>query len=306
MPLQHHRSEKHIDALPVAPGLLGAAGTSRFTIGDYEVIALGDGHLDLAPSHFPEADRETAVRLTAAAGLPPGPVETAVNAFAIRTGNRVMLVDAGTGHVRGPRLGHAVEALAAAGIAPNEVDAVLMTHLHVDHAAGLRDARGEATFPKAELLVPEAEAAFWLDPGLPSRAPELMQPMITNAAASLAPYKGRTTLMTPGHQVAPGVTSVPLPGHTPGHTGYLIERGGERLLIWGDIIHVAALQLRHPEWSVIFDVDRPAAAAMRRRTLDWVASDELPVAGMHIGFPGLGRIVRDGTGYVLAPEHPLG
>jgi glyoxylase-like metal-dependent hydrolase (beta-lactamase superfamily II) len=300
MTLQHLRSERQIDALHVAPRPSGTARSSRIMVGDYEVIALGDGHLDLAPSQFPEADQETALRLTAAAGLPPGPVETAVNAFAIRTGDRVMLVDAGTGHVRGPRLGHLVEALAAAGISPHEVDAVMMTHLHVDHAAGLRDARGDATFPNAELLVPEAEAAFWLDPGLPYRAPELMQPMITNAAASLAPYKARTTLFPPGRQVAPGVTSIPLPGHTPGHTGYLVERGGERLLIWGDIIHLAALQLQHPEWSVIFDVDRPAAAAMRRRTLDWVANDELPVAGMHIGFPGLGRIVRDGPGYVLA------
>jgi glyoxylase-like metal-dependent hydrolase (beta-lactamase superfamily II) len=292
--------------MPAMSGSPDAGHIGRFTVGDYEVIALGDGHLDLAPSQFPEADQKTAVRLTAAAGLPAGPFETAVNAFAIRTGERVLLVDAGTGHVRGPRLGHVVKALATVGITPHEVDAVLMTHLHVDHAAGLRDARGEATFPNAELVVPEAEAAFWLDPGLPSRAPELMQPMITNAAASLVPYKGRTTLFSPGHQVAPGITSVPLPGHTPGHTGYLIERGGERLLIWGDIIHVAALQLQHPEWSVIFDVDRPAAAAMRRRTLDWVASDELPVAGMHIGFPGVGRIARAGGSYVLAPAHPIG
>ena len=300
MMLQHRSPKDPIKAPPIAPTSTGMTPSCRVMVGDYEVVAINDGHLDLAPSRFPETDVDAASRLTAAAGLPPGPIKTAVNAFVIRIGERVMLVDAGTGNVRGPRLGHVAGALTAVGITPREVSAVLMTHLHVDHAAGLRDADGRATFPNAELLIPEAEAAFWLDPGLPSRAPELMQPMITNAAASLAPYRGRTTLFSPGHQVAPGVTSVPLPGHTPGHTGYLIERGGERLLIWGDIIHVAALQLRHPEWSIIFDVDRPAAAAMRRRTLDWVASDELPVAGMHIDFPGVARIVHDRGAYALA------
>jgi glyoxylase-like metal-dependent hydrolase (beta-lactamase superfamily II) len=297
-----HLTRANSDTEPAAAFTTHASDRMcRFMVGDYEVIALGDGDLDLSPSQFPDANPDTALRLVAEAGLSAGPVATAVNAFAIRAQGRVILVDAGTGGVRGPRLGYLVQALAEAGITPDQVDVVLMTHLHVDHAAGLRDEVGRATFPKAELLVPEPEAAFWLDPGLPTRAPALMQPMITNAIAALAAYRSSTTLFVPGRQVVPGITSVALPGHTPGHTGYLIERGTERLLIWGDIIHIAALQLRHPEWSIIFDVDRPAAAAMRRRTLAWAASEDLPVAGAHLAFPGFSRVVRDRKTFALAP-----
>lgn len=273
----------------------------RLRVGRFEVIALGDGYLDIPPSLFPEADSDTVDDLARRSFLKPGPIPTAVNAFAINTGEMLYLVDAGCGGVRGPALGHLTDSLRAVGLDPAQVDAVLMTHLHIDHAAGLRTASGAAAFPNAELLVAEAEKTFWFDPGLPSRASAMMQPMISNAAASLAPYASRTTLFTPGREIAPGITCVPLPGHTPGHTGFLIESDGESLLIWGDIIHVGAYQFPRPDLSIAFDVDMQTAAATRLRMFEQAVSERILIAGMHVSFPGLGHVVRNGKGFAFAP-----
>lgn len=274
----------------------------RLSVAGAEVTALCDGYLDLSAAIFPGADAEAVRQLTERVFRPAGPIPTAVNAFAINMGGRLYLVDAGTGTARDATLGHVVPALRAAGLAPEQVDAVLMTHLHVDHAAGLVDRDGRAAFPRAELFMADADAAFWLDAGLPSRATEAMKPSIRYAAAAVAAYAGRVTRFQPGASPVPGIASVALHGHTPGHTGYVVGTGTDRLFIWADIIHVAAFQFPRPDWSSVFDVDPAATVATRRRAFDRAATDRLLVAGMHLPFPGIGHVVRDGEAFAFVPE----
>lgn len=279
-----------------------AGAVSRHRVGAVEVVALGDGELDLAVTLFGDADPAERTRLARAAGLDGDTVPVAINTFAIRTGERTLLVDAGSGSLRGPREGFTGRALAAAGIAPEAVDAVLMTHGHGDHAGGLRLASGEAAFPRAELWLARAEAAFWSDPTLAGRMPARMTPTIANAQACLALYADRIRLFDPGEHVAPGVTAVALPGHTPGQTGFLVEDAGERLLIWADVVHVAAFQFARPDWTIGFDADGAAAAATRARLLAEAADSGLAVAGMHLAFPGIGTVRRDGGAYAFVPK----
>lgn len=281
-------------------GRAGAAARRR--VGAIEVIALGDGELDVATSLFGDADPAERTRLAREAGFAGDAIPLSINAFAILTGGRTLLVDAGSGTMRGPTEGFAGRALDAAGIAPEAVDAVLMTHMHGDHAGGLRLASGEAAFPRAELWLAREEAAFWSDAAIAARMPDRMAPTFANAQACLALYGGRVRLFDPGERVAPGVTAIGLPGHTPGHSGFLVEDGGESLLIWADVVHVAAFQFAHPEWTIAFDVDGRAAAASRTRILEEVSGSGRAVAGMHLAFPGFGTVRREGGAYAFAPE----
>lgn len=276
----------------------------RIAAGDRVVTAFCDGHLALPPALFAGAGEAEIAALTTAAFLPPGPVATPVNVFALEAAGRRVLIDAGMGAHRGPATGRLPAELRAAGLDPAGIDAVLLTHLHGDHCGGLTDVDGAAVFPNAELLVSAPEHAFWSDPGLAARMPEAMQPTIRLASAALAAYAGRLTVFS-GAEPLPGIRAVPLPGHTPGMTGYVLGDGA--LFIWADIIHVAAFQFAHPEWRLAFDVDPAQAAATRARVFDRVASDRQLVAGMHLGFPGLGHVAREAAGcrFVPAPWQPL-
>ncbi len=276
----------------------GPGRAHRRQVGDIEVIALSDGAQTISPALFTDADQEDLASLALAAGHAADPMPVPVNTFAIRADGRTYLVDAGTGPSRGSHLGHVPASLAEVGISPHDIDVVLMTHMHGDHAGGLLHPSGEKAFPFAELWVAEEEAAYWLDPDLPGRAPDRMQATLASAVRSLRAYEDRTTRFAAGREIAPGITSVPLPGHTPGQTGFLVESRGERLLIWADIIHVAAIQFARPDWTIAFDVNGAEAAQTRRRIFERAVAETLPVAGMHLPFPGFGRVVRAGEGYV--------
>lgn len=290
-----------------SPAFIQAPAHYRFSVGGLRVTALCDGHLALPPTLFPALTEADAASLAAAAFLPPGPMATAVNAFVIESGGRLVLIDAGVGPSRGPATGRLPAELRAAGFDPAAVEAVLLTHMHVDHCGGLLDAAGQKVFANAELLVAEAEQRFWAEPGLAARMPASSGPGIAMANAALDAWRGRTTLFTAG-EVAPGISAVPLPGHTPGHTGFLLADGADSALVWADIVHIAAIQFPHPEWGLVFDIDQTQAAATRARVFDQVASERTRIAGMHLGFPGLGHVAREAGGwrYVPAPWASLG
>jgi glyoxylase-like metal-dependent hydrolase (beta-lactamase superfamily II) len=251
------------------------------------IVALCDGHADIDRSRFPSLDESAARALAHAGGVALDDMAVSVNAFLIETPERRYLVDAGNGAIRGPGLGHLKTALSAAGCRPDEIDVVLMTHMHGDHCVGLYE-DGRAVFARAEMVVSAAERDFWADE---SGLNEMQRSQLEFARSAFAAYAGRTTLMTPG-EVAPGIEMVALPGHTPGHVGYLI--GAANVLIWGDIVHVPALQIPRPEWYFRFDADPETAIATRRRILERTASDDLIVAGAHLPFPGIARSAPDG------------
>ena len=273
----------------VTARIRGSAGqVTALPFDGVRIVALCDGHADIDLGRFPSLDPEAARPLAQAGGVALDDMAVSVNAFLIEMPGRRYLVDAGNGALRGPGLGHLKTALAASGRRPDDVDVVLMTHMHGDHCVGLYDDEA-AVFTRAEMIVSEAERDFWNDE---SRLNETQRSQLDFARTAFAAYRDRTTLATPGREVAPGIEMVALPGHTPGHVGYLIGAGG--VLIWGDIIHVPALQIPRPEWYFRFDADPETAIATRRRILERAATDDLIVAGAHLPFPGIARIARDG------------
>jgi glyoxylase-like metal-dependent hydrolase (beta-lactamase superfamily II) len=278
-------------------------GLYRLRIGQLEVTALLDGHTafqdQALPGLFPNYDAAVAGRLRQQAFMPAGAVPLAVNAYLVNTGGRLILIDAGAAGALGPTLGQIPRNLAAAGLTPAQVDTIVITHFHRDHAAGLLDAEGHALFPNAELA--EAEVAYWDDDAAMSQARPAVRSFFEPARRSLAPYRDRLRRITPGQEVSAGVVTLPLPGHTPGHMGVRVHSGPEQLIVWGDVVHTQALQMPRPDWSIAFDSDPGLAAETRRRAFDMAATDRLLVAGMHLDFPGIGYVVRRQEGYGLEP-----
>jgi glyoxylase-like metal-dependent hydrolase (beta-lactamase superfamily II) len=234
---------------------------------------------------------------------------TAVNAFLIYSAGRLALVDTGSGNYLLPTAGKVMANIKAAGVDPAGIDTVLLTHMHPDHSAGLTDmTTGKRYYPNAELAMHESEPAHWFDDTKMAKGTEREKKAFFQAGREqVAPYKDRWRLFR-GGEVFPGVTAIPRPGHTPGHTNFMINSGKEQLLIWGDTVHVPEIQTARPEVCMDFDTDKDLAADSRRKVFDMVATDRLLVTGMHLHFPGFSHLVRDGSGYRLIPaawEHAL-
>lgn len=293
-------------ALARAP-LAGAQvpGLYRMKLGSLEVTAVLDGHLDLPQALFPKASDGEADALLDRAAVPRArQVNCPVNTYLVNSGDRLVMIDTGTSNAMGPSLGLMPRNLAAAGVTPDQIDTVLMTHLHPDHANGLITADGKAFFPNAELVVAGAEYDFWTDQALMNQAPVDSQSFFRMAQAALQPYGESNRLRRLDRdttEVVPGISAVAAPGHTPGHTGYRIASGNQQLLVWGDIVHVAPFQFARPDWSIAFDTSQDTAAASRRRLFDMTATDRIMVAGMHLPFPGIGHVLREGEAYRFVP-----
>ncbi len=263
-------------------------------IGDITVSTISDGFLEGSMAVMQNITVEESSDMLRAA-FRPVPRRTAVNTFLIRSKGRTALVDTGCGTKMQATGGRLLAHLAAIGVAPAEVDTVLLTHMHPDHSNGLTDDNGAKHFPNAELVMHAAEPRFWLDDASMAGHDETSRLRnFQHAREQIAPYEKR---LFEGGEVFPGVTAMPLPGHTPGHSGYLVASGNDQLLIWGDIVHVPEVQVPRPEVTMAFDIDPTAAAATRRRMFDHVATDKLLVAGMHIHFPGYAHLVREAGSY---------
>jgi glyoxylase-like metal-dependent hydrolase (beta-lactamase superfamily II) len=275
-------------------------GLHHHKLGDAVVTALNDGQFtaDLAWVVGIPAEQGTTLLKDSFRVDPP---RITVSCFLLRIGGHTVMVDGGGGGVFGPMLGHAKDKLATLGVAPADVDTILLTHAHVDHILGLLDADGAAAFPNAELVAHEAETAFWLNDEFEAKAPPQAKDAFAGARRGLAAYAKRTRLIGDGASVLPGVSAQFLPGHTPGHTGWMINSGDASLLIWGDVVHLPGIQFARPEAGMAFDTDPAQARATRMRALDMAATDRVMVAGMHLDFPTFGHIRRAGAGYAFEP-----
>lgn len=293
-----------VQAAPVEKQQSQVPGYFRMNLGDFEVTALYDGYVDLDLALLKGIDAGNLQSLLNKMFVSGDEgIQTAVNAYLINTGNELILVDAGAAQCFGPTLGNISVNLQASGYEPGQVSMVLLTHLHPDHACGLRNSDGSATYPNATVHVPRNEAAYWLDEELAATMPDAAQPFFNMAQAAVEPYVTGNRLKQYGRdtELMPGVRTVPANGHTPGHSAYLFQSEGQDLMVWGDIVHSHTVQFSRPDVTIEFDVDSEAALTTRKQLFNEAAKNRFWVAGAHLPFPGLGHVRRDGAAFSWVP-----
>jgi len=281
-----------------------SAGFYRQMVGDTVVTAVYDGYIDLDPKHLAGIPQEKIQGHILHEYQKAAPfVQTAVNAFLVHDGEQLVLIDSGSADCFGPTMGRMVDNIRAAGFMPEEIDAVLLTHMHPDHACGVTLPDGKPAFPKATVWAASRDADYWLDVEQESSLPEDQRPFFKMARDAIAPYSkaGKFKTFSDGDSIVPGIQVVPSNGHTPGHTSYLLSSGAENLLLWGDIVHVHSVQLPHPEVTIAVDVDPKAAVASRTRLFAEAAQKRWLVAAAHLPFPGIGHLRKEEKGYSWVP-----
>jgi glyoxylase-like metal-dependent hydrolase (beta-lactamase superfamily II) len=286
---------------PMAKGQ--APGWFRMKLGDFEITALSDGTAELPMEQLLTNTTPEKVKKALAAAYLKVPFESSVNAYLINTGSKLVLIDTGAAGLFGPTLGKLPDSLKASGYKPEQIDEIYITHLHGDHIGGL--AAGEkAVFPNAVVRAAKADSDFWLSQANQDKAPEAMKGFFKSAVASLKPYTS-TGKFKPFEgadvELLPGIRAQAAAGHTPGHTVYSVESKGERIVFWGDLMHVAAVQFPDPSVTIQFDSDPKAAAPARKKAFADAAAKGYYVGVAHISFPGIGHVRADGAGYAWVP-----
>lgn len=271
---------------------------TRIHVGEITVTAVSDGTLKTGLDVILGLEPGECAQLAGCAY--DAPIWLPVNAFLIEMAGRKLLTDAGSGPDMQPTLGKLPGNLQAMGTPPAAIDTILLTHLHSDHANGLIDGAGSAVYPSAGLVLHEQESRFYLERDAADGDSERVRRTLVASKRATAPYRGRIRTVPDG-EVMPGITAMRRPGHTPGHTCWLLQSGGERLLIWGDIVHLPSVQVPRPDTALVYDVDPVLAPKTRADVFDWVAREGLRVAGAHLPFPGFATIERRGDGYAYVP-----
>ncbi len=282
----------------VPPATKQAPAFYRNKVGDIQLTIVNDGARTMPlPDTFvrnvTKAEVESAL---GAAYVPTGKLTVPYNPILLNSGGKLALVDTGNGQgdAKG-EVGHLLPNLAAAGIDPKQLDMVIITHFHGDHILGLRMADGSLTFPNAEVKVPAAEWAFWMNDENMAKAPDAMKGAFALVRRIFKDLGDRLTPYEMDKDLLPGVTPFATVGHTPGHTSLAIQSGNERLLLQADVTNIPALFLRNPGWHVMFDMDAQKAEETRRRFYDRASADKVLVAGFHFPFPALGHVEKDGA-----------
>lgn len=290
-------ADGHAAALPVV---------QTHMVGAAKVTAISDGFLPIGPENLNGVDADTYAARLAEAHISTEQHLTGVNAYLVETGDARVLVDAGTGTAFMPTLGALGANLAALDVDPASITHLVATHLHPDHVGGVL-VDGQNVFSNAELIVSGDDVAFWTNADIRAGAPEPFQAFFDLAAGVVQSFGDRVRPVSGEADLGAGMTAMPMPGHTPGHMGVMLESDGAQLLLWGDILHVPPVQLADPAVTIAFDVDADAARSTRAKVLDMVATDGLAVAGAHISFPGIGYLEKAGSGYHWTPApYPYG
>ncbi|KQW82276.1 MBL fold metallo-hydrolase [Brevundimonas sp. Root1279] len=277
---------------PAAPAPAVAANTDvqAFQVGQLQLTALRDGGMALPATNAqmsPWANTAEAEQLLTANGVADKAIHLSIQPLLVRDGDRIVLIDTGAAGEMGTD-GRLLASLATAGVTPDQVTDILISHGHGDHVGGLFAKDGTLAFPNAAIRISIPEWAAMHDD-------DAFEEKIRTMTPRVRPF-------APGSKVTPSITAVSLDGHTPGHTGYEIVSGTERLLYFGDAMHSAILSVQRPDWTNAWDADNTEAKVTRQRLLNRAASDNLRVYGVHFPFPGLGRIQRRDDGFVWVPE----
>ncbi len=271
-------------------------------VGDFKVIALSDG-INRRPVEqqlqLLQGDRDKNREMLLRA-YPDGQVESTVNAYLIDMGSKLVLIDTGNGQMGSPAMGKVLEHMRATGYKPEQIDEVYLTHMHGDHVGGLI-ADGARVFSRAIVYANKREADYWLDGSNIDAAPPEVKRTFRAVQAAVIPYidAGLFKTFTGNTFLSEGIRSEELFGHTPGHTAYVVESQGKTLVLWGDTVHVAAVQFADPAVTVSFDSDKTAASQARNRILKEAVQNQWIIGGIHLAFPGLGQVWSAGSGYAF-------
>jgi glyoxylase-like metal-dependent hydrolase (beta-lactamase superfamily II) len=284
-----------------------APGYYRVMLGDFEVTALSDGTVALPVDTL--LTNTTAAKSTKALARSflKAPVDTSVNGYLINTGTQLILIDSGAAGLFGPTLGNLTTNLKAAGYQPDQVDEIYITHMHADHVGGLMNG-DKLAFPNAIVRADQHDADYWLSQANLDKAPADAKGFFQGAMASLNPYvaAGKFKAFDGDTELAPGIRAMAAHGHTPGHSTYRVESKGQTLVLWGDLMHVAAVQFGDPSVTIAFDTDSKNAAIQRKRAYADAAKEGYLVGSAHVSFPGLGHLRAEGKGYAWVPVNYSG
>ncbi|MFY7939283.1 MAG: MBL fold metallo-hydrolase [Burkholderiaceae bacterium] len=278
-------------------------GFYRMMLGDFEITALSDGTASLEFGKLLKNVTPKKLSELLAREFLNDPVETSVNAYLINTGSKLVLVDAGAAALFGPTLGKLSANLMLAGYRVEQVDMVILTHMHPDHVGGLI-INGQRAFPNATVIADQSEADYWLNPNEMARAPnDMVKSFFQGAMASVNPYvqAGKFQGVSSGTEVTPGIRLNASHGHTAGHATIEVQSAGQKLMMWGDLIHLGAVQFAHPEVTIAFDNDSVHAASQRKKAFVDASKKGYLVAASHLSFPGIGRVQTQGKGYRWVP-----
>jgi glyoxylase-like metal-dependent hydrolase (beta-lactamase superfamily II) len=295
-------------AVPPAGGQ--APGFYRYKVGDYECTSINDGArtFPIPDGFVTNASKEEALAASDAAYMPKGMVTVPFNPQLINTGSKLILIDTGNGVANlepsKGAVGRTLMNLSAAGADPKAIDIVLLSHLHPDHTNGIRAADGSIAFPNAEIMVPAKDWEFWTSDENAAKAESnaMMKNYFANVKKTFAGIEAKVTKYDWDKEVAPGITSIAAPGHTPGHSAFAIASGNARVLIQSDVTNIPEFFLRNPDWHVVFDVDPDLAQATRHKFYDIAAAEKATVIGFHYTFPSIGHVEKDGARYRLIPS----
>ena len=284
------------------PNSLNQPGYYHMALGDFEVIALSDGTTPQKLNELLTDAKPGEVEHLLKQHYQASTIECSVNAYLVKANGKLILIDAGTSDVYGPALGHITESLNKAGYKPEQIDAILLTHIHMDHIGGLMNG-DKIAFPNATVYISKVEADYYLNPANKAKAAESAKRFFDGAEQKLRPIliAGKLRTFDFGGELFPGITPVAGFGHTPGHSFYAIESKGEKMLFLGDILVSDAVQLPEPSITSVYDYDAGQAATTRKKALAEAATAGYWVGVSHISFPGIGHIRADGKGYIWVP-----
>ncbi len=286
-----------------------APGYYRYKIGDFEVTVVTDGKVvtPLSDTYVANAKKDQVNQVIAANYLPENSATHLYTPVVINTGSKLVVIDTGLGigtfaQSKGAA-GQFHANLAAAGIDPKTVDAVVISHFHGDHINGLLDAENKLAFPNAEIMVPAAEWKQWMDDSNMTKAAGTpAEGNYKNSRRVFGAFGNKVSQYDDGKELVPGIKAIATPGHTPGHMSYLVNSGPRSMIVQSDITAgMAFLFVKNPDWQLAFDMDKPLAVQSRKKIYDMAIADKLPVQGFHFPFPGLAYVEKDGSGYRLVP-----